>query len=384
MSWPVYSKQSDDAAQFIANPATAMRLTPVRRAVTAVSADLARIPIRVHTWTGNEYSEIHRSEAHALNRDWNSYHTAYEARRWLVSQAMLWGNSFAVISRTGTAVDSLIPLNAWNVTLNTAPDGTPVYSTSEYGEVACSDILHFRMLPTTRQMWGTSPVADAVRALQLGAMLETAGVEGFRAPGLGKLALSTQEVLGAEQVRAAQDAFKSAHSGPDGMLRPIIAQGGASIEQVGRSLVDQDWAAARRQVIEEVARAFGVPPFVLFSDSTTYTQEQARMYGESLAGYTAGFAEEIRRKLFPDEDVRVTFDMTTIQRGSFNEAMDGYTSAIQLGILTPNEVRKELGLPPLDGGDDMRVGPNMQSVPGGTKDADDLPPDGGAGISGQD
>ena len=208
-------------------------------------------------------------------------------------------------------------------------------------------------------MWGTSPVSDAVRSLQLAAMLETAGVEQFKMPGLGKLVLQTDEVLGASTIRSIQDAWKSAHSGSDGMLRPIVAQGGAKVEQVGRSLVDQDWANARKQAIEDVARAFGVPPFVLFSDTQAFTQEHARLYADSLLGYTVGFAAEMRRKLFPGEQVRLSFDTTAIQRGSFNEAMSGYQIAVQLGVMTPNEVRKEMGLPPVEGGDDMYVGPNM-------------------------
>lgn len=359
-----------------------MRLTPVRRAVTLISGDLARIPIKVHANIGGDQVELDDDRVDLLNGDFNEYHTAHEAKRWLFSQALLWGNSFAVINRVGATVDSIIPLNAWNVTLSPDPDGRPIYNTSEYGEVEGRDLLHFRMLPTTRQMWGTSPIADAVRALQLAAMLETAGVEQFRMPGVGKIAITTDEVLGSDTIRAMQEAFKSAHSGSDGMLRPIVAQGGAKVEQVGQRLVDQDWATARGQVVEEVARAFGVPPFVLFREMQVYTQEHARMYADSLSGYTAAFAAEIRRKLYPGESVRVSFDTTSLQRGSFNEAMQGYQNAIQLGIMTPNEVRRELGLPPMDGGDNMYVGPNMQGVPGGTNDDTEDPlPDGGAGVA---
>lgn len=376
MSWPTYSFASDSAASFTGNPPAAMRLTQVRRAVTLISQDLARIPIRAHRKANGEAVEYSDSRVDLLNDDWNEYHTAFEAKRWLFSQALLWGNSFAVISRRGSTVDSLIPMDPWNVSLNKSASGLPVYQTSEYGEVGCEDILHFRMLPTRRQMWGTSPVSDAVRSLQLAAMLETAGVEQFKMPGLGKLVLQTEEVLGASTIRSIQEAWKSAHSGSDGMLRPIVAQGGAKVEQVGRSLVDQDWANARKQAIEDVARAFGVPPFVLFSDTQAFTQEHARLYADSLLGYTVGFAAEMRRKLFPGEQVRLSFDTTAIQRGSFNEAMSGYQIAVQLGVMTPNEVRKEMGLPPVEGGDDMYVGPNMMQGSSEPEDAEqDLPPD---------
>jgi len=146
------------------------------------------------------------------------------------------------------------------------------------------------------------------------------------------------------------------------MLRPIIAQNGATISQVGRSLVDQEWIQGRRQAIEDVARVYGIPPYVLFSESSAgFTIEQARMYADSLAAYTDGWAAEISNKLFPGQPTRVAFDMTRMLRGSFGEAISAYKEAVQLGVMTPNDVRRELGLPPIEGGDEMYVGPNMKA-----------------------
>jgi phage portal protein BeeE len=67
-------------------------------------------------------------------------------------------------------------------------------------------------------------------------------------------------------------------------------------------------------------------------------------------------------------DYCVKFDKTALLRGSFNESMQAYREAVQLGVMTPNEVRKELGLAPIDGGDEMYVGPNMQTT-GGSDEA---------------
>jgi hypothetical protein len=48
--------------------------------------------------------------------------------------------------------------------------------------------------------------------------------------------------------------------------------------------------------------------------------------------------------------------------------MQAYKEAIQLGVMTPNEVRNELGMAPIDGGDSMFVGPNMEEKNGGAND----------------
>ena len=376
-SWPVYSPSvvANEAAAFASSPATALRLPAVRRAVVTVARDLARTNICLYRGDGEYRAKVYDApELDILNVQANEYQSAFEARQWLTATVLLHGNAFAVISRRGDALDSLICLNPWDVTLTHRPDGRPVYNTSEYGEVDHRDILHLRMPATRRQFWGVSPIADCARSLQLMSQLETAGIEAYRMAGLGKLSITTEEAIGAESVRAMQDAFKSAHSGAEGMLRPIIAQNGAKVDQVGQSLVDQDWIQGRTQAIEDVARALGVPPFVLFTDQATYTAENARMYAESLHGFAASFAAEIRSKLFDEPGLSVAYDFTTIQRGSFVEAMQGYREAIQLGVMTPNEVRSELGMPPVDGGDDMYVGPNM--LPGGSDD-NETPDSGG-------
>ena len=45
---------------------------------------------------------------------------------------------------------------------------------------------------------------------------------------------------------------------------------------------------------------------------------------------------------------------------AFSESMSAYQTAVQTSIMTPNEVRKELGLGASDGLDEFFAGPNMQ------------------------
>jgi phage portal protein BeeE len=93
------------------------------------------------------------------------------------------------------------------------------------------------------------------------------------------------------------------------------------------------------------------------------------MYADSLAAYTDAWGAELSSKLF-GPGYCIKFDKTALLRGSFNESMQAYREAVQLGVMTPNEVRRELGLPPIDGGNEMYVGPNMQATTGGSDDAE--------------
>ena len=346
-----------------------MRLPAVRRAVNVISGDLARMPVKAYQYQVDEWIDVGRDPITiALNEQASEYHTATEWKRWAFSQTLLWGNSFTLISRRANSFDQFIPLNHADVQMNRNTDGSYFYTTSEYGDVSPADVIHLKMPSSIRQLWGDSPIAEAARTLSLSSSLETAGLQQYRMPGMGKISIQTQESLGAESVRKMALAFTTGHSGPEGMLRPIIAQNGATVHQVGKSLVDQDWISGRKQAIEDIARVFGIPPYILFSESgAAFTSEQSRMYADSLATYTDAWSSEISSKLYGD-DYKIKFDTTSLLRGSFNESMQAYKEAIQLGVMTPNEVRNELGMAPIDGGDSMFVGPNMEEKNGGAND----------------
>ena len=359
---------------FSSNPPAAMRIPAVHRAVSSISGDLARVPIIVSSYDYDEdrWVRFERSELPGiysiLNDEANQFQTASDFKTWMLQMALLWGNSFAVISRKNNDVYQLIPQESSAVQLIRNTDGGWIYNTAEYGEVPPEDMLHFRMPGTTRLGWGDSPIASGSNALVLARLLEIAGIEQYRMPGIGKCVIATEEAVGSEGVKAMQSAFQAAHSGPDGMLRPIIVQNGASVSQIGQSLVDNDWINGRKSAVEDVARIYGIPPFVLYAETNnTFTLEESRAYGQSLQNYAARFGAEMSCKLFPGEpDVRVTFDISTMMRGTFSESVTAYQTAIQTGIMVPNEARAELGLPPIEGGDDLYVGPNMQN--GGTND----------------
>ena len=160
---------------------------------------ISRMPVKVYAYVGDAWEDLGRTnEVEKLTEQASEYHTANEFSRWAFSQALLWGNCCA-ISRSGSQVEKLIPLGNADVTLNRAEDGTWYYGTSEYGNVSVSDMLHFRMPCAVKQLWGDSPVVDAARAIALNAELETAGLEQYRMPGMGKISITTDEAVGRRQ-----------------------------------------------------------------------------------------------------------------------------------------------------------------------------------------
>jgi hypothetical protein len=58
----------------------------------------------------------------------------------------------------------------------------------------------------------------------------------------------------------------------------------------------------------------------------------------------------------------VWFDTAPLVRGTFSEQVGAIQTAIQSGIMTRNEARAMMGYTPIEGGDEVLIGPNMLPV----------------------
>lgn len=361
------------ANDVVADPYTALGLCPVQRAVSVVAGDVARLPIQIQKYNDGRWEECdeYPDLDDILNQHTNKYFTSHEWRRHMMTNAMVWGNAFSLISRVAGEVDELIPVRPWDVQLLPDADrGGWYYRSSEYGDLDPKDVVHWRMPAHQRMLWGESPIVVARRAIELGAQQEIAGMQAFKMPGLGKIAITTKETVGADAIRAMQDAFKYAHGTVEGMLRPIVVQNESDVKQVGQSLTDQDWIAARRFTINQVSQMYGVPPQYLYNlenSTQEQTSEMSRAYVDTCLGsYLASIQTELGFKLLPGREsegrYRVWFDTAPLVRGTFSEQVTAIQTAIQSGIMTRNEARAMMGYTPIEGGDEVLIGPNMLPV----------------------
>lgn len=365
----------------VSDPLQALGYTPVQRAISSIAIDLSRCGLVVQDREGVSWqNEEEQSDlAYTLNEDPNEFQNSTDWLGWMVNQCLLYGNSFSLISRRGSTVDQLIPLRSHEMQLMVEANGSWYYNSSEWGKLPVEDVLHFRAPQYKRVGWGDSPTALASESIALGILMDQGAVDAWRTPGLAKVKIEVEEAVGAERVRAMQDSYTSVHATRDGVLKPVIVQNGSTVDTIGSNLSEMEWSVGRREVIADIARAYGIPPFVLFQDSdTAWSEEESRLYAAGLGQWADRFAREMTTKLLDSGDQRVRFDMSRLMRGGFAESMTAYQTAIQSSVMTPNEVRRELGLSAEDGLDEFFAGPNMMQgdeEPEGSEDAPTEEPD---------
>lgn len=333
---------------------TAEQNLAVYSAVKLISGDLGRLPVTVQ---GGELSQDLMDYPNDKECRWDFFqkHVRY---------LMLYGNSFALISRNGfgevVGLISCTPQEISMVNIDEDP-GNFKYRHSLFGNIDPKDILHWRV-QGDKPFFGTSPIIEAARALNLAKIQEDAGEAMYRVPGMGKIALSSPEAIGPEMVAKLQDAFANKHGGQNGHLMPIITQGDMNVSQVGQSLSDSEWTTARRFSITEVSRLYRIPPAFLYDlDKSTLENSAAQMrsyVSTCLEHWAERIACEFRLKLGTD----LAFDYNGLLRGTLKEQTEALRMAVDAGIMTPNECRAQLGLEPHPDGEDLMISKNYEQA----------------------
>ena len=272
----------------------------------------------------------------------------------------LYGNSFALISRNGfgevVELISCLPSEISMIQVDQDPSNF-VYNHATYGPIEPKDILAWR-IQGARPFWGTSPIVDAARALNLAQIQENAGESMYRTPGLGKVAIESPESISPDMVAKLQAAFARKHGGAEGHLTPIIVQGGMEVSQVGQSLSDSEWTTARAFSINEVGRLYSVPPSFLYDLNNSNLEQSAAQMKSYVSTCLAHWAAIINSEFQLKLGTCVKWDTKTLLQGTLKEQTEALRMAVDAGMMTPNECRETLGLEAHPAGEDLMISKN--------------------------
>lgn len=336
----------------------------VVRAINLISADIGRLPVRVFD---SENAEIVGHPVAALmNGEASRWQTGFELRRFATSVALTRGNGFALIRRASDgSVAELQPVPA-DAFVGELTENGMTYRLQDT-VLQQDQVLHVGCYPDPRQpCWYRSPIDAAKPAFDLAADQDAAHAALTRSGSMGKIAIMHPGGLSDESVEAIRDAWTNMHARADGASRPLILREGMKAERISQETTSTA-LDSRRFSVQEIARAFGVPPEMLFQQgggALSSQAETARAYADgAIAAWVSAWETELTRKLCrPGE--RVRFDVSPITRGNLRDQGMSYSKLVLAGVMSPNDARHALGLAKVPGLDTPTV-----SMPGGASAA---------------
>ena len=307
----------------------AMRLSAVYRAVELISDSVAMLPIYVQFTDNDGYKTRYNEHStnKLLNEQPNKLMTRYQFIKLLMIDVMLKGNGFAYIRRDdiGNCIE-LVYLSPDTVTI-------------DYNELTRE--LKYRCNTVT----GIIEHCNMIHLVKYSAD----GVHGI------SILQKVQGQLSDAQKQQIKSSWNSTYNGENSGL--AVIQGNMDYQQIAVNAADAQLLESRLFNITDIARFFGLSPVLLGdlskSSYSTLEQSQLQFLSQTLQPYISMIEQEFSRKIFrPSElNLSVNIDEKALIMTDKAALSAYYVQLLQNGIMSANEIRKELGLPAIEGGD---------------------------------
>ena len=340
------------------NNYSAMNISAVYRATELISESIAMLPIKIKI-TDKEHKE--ELESHSLNLVFQNKYglmTRFNFIKLLIQSVILRGNGFAYIDRAedGT-VKALrfLESNDVNIFYKKGKEES-LYYTCNYikGKIEPINMIHL-VKNSYDGVNGVSLISYASRSINLANSTENSANNFFKSGCNLSGVLTVQGQLTDRQKNDIRTSWNQAYTnGGSGLA---ILQGNMEYKPIQLSASDSQLLESRSYNVQDIARFFGINPILLgdlsHSSYSTLEAAQQEFLLHTLQPYIVMVEEEFTRKLTKpsEKNIEINLDETAILKTDKSALAKYYSTLLQNGVLCVNEVRKELGLSPINGGD---------------------------------
>lgn len=342
---------------------TNLRNSDVFTAIKIIASDIASSPLQVvKKGMPQDENEI----VHLMNTKPNSEMDGWHFKFSLAANMLLNGNSFAEIVREDGKVKELHLLPNSSVTVKQNDSGKISYQIGDKKrKKAPEDVLHFKYF-TQDGLTGLSPLyalKDEVKIQKAGNKtwfsFFTRGVNGT---GILKVQKSD---LDNNAKTAIREKFEAANGG-ENSLRTIILDDTMDYKtleintDVLKLVNSSDWTS------KQIAKCFGIPVERLGVENIHSSNAQSNLLylKNTLIHYFNVFTSEMNVKLLSQEGLGYRFNTDYLMETDPETMITNTLKQVQGSMLTINEGRAKLGLPPVDGGDRLLASLNYTYLDG--------------------
>jgi HK97 family phage portal protein len=343
----------------------ALTVPAVWAAVAFLSRTLAALPLHAYRSTKEGPKRVGGKLETVVHDAPNEEQDSFKFRQWFWQQVFTGGRGLAWIERTPQGVEALWPMDPTKTVIKRV-GGRTVYQFSDSGrtfkEYPAVDVIDVPFMLKSDGIKHYGPIAQASKAIQLAIAMNDYGSNFFAGGGVPPLALTGPLPAGAEAMKRAQADIKRSVDAAKNANEPVFPiPPGYELKPVGIDPAKGQMVDARRFQVEEIARAYQLPP-VFLQDLTRATFTNAEQQDLHLVKHLIGqWAEalegEMNLKLFTrgNSGRYVEHNLDGLLRGDYKTRMEGMSRAVQTGLLTPNEGRALDNRQPMDGGDKLYI-----------------------------
>lgn len=336
---------------------SALALSAVFGCVRIIAETVSGIPLSTYVLRKGQWVEEPTDELYTLLQVRpNPHMTHIDFWEAVLLNLTLRGNGYALILRNDMGMPiGVYPLAASQVQPIVLRDGTGWYIYNLDGVqtlYAEEDILHFRIFGNGRI--GVSPLEYGAMSMGLASAADTYAGNFYQRGAKPGGVLQIDRILTPKQRSELRESFKEVHESVDNAHKLFVLEAGMKYQQVQLSPEGAQLIDTRKFNVNDVARFFGVPAFLLnqsegsTSWGTGLEQQMLGFYNLTIAPYTRRIAATCRQKLIPLQEQRrrkVGYDFDELMAVDLKAKAEYYTKLTTAGIMTRNEARERILLP---------------------------------------
>jgi HK97 family phage portal protein len=336
----------------------ALSVPAVHSAICLIAETLASFVMRVYEGDGTERQvELDAPQA-GLFQDPGEGLTSFDLWSDTATSVEVDGNAFTYKVRDGRQVVELYPLPADVMCVRRERRGGPKIIEARFDGVTVNvtrDVIHTRGWSPIAAASGVNTLGLHERTLRGAMSLDEFRGRWFNSDATPNVVLSHPANMTPEQRTDARSSWNARHSGPYGD-RVGVVWGGWEVKQLNASMQDAEASSLIDSDVREVARMFRIIPAGLLGAALEMDAlPPAEVISDQFWRFTImPRARRIERSfsadrdLFPDRRVYARFDPTDLLRGDIATTVSKIHQLKQVGMITANEGRAELGYPPSD------------------------------------
>lgn len=335
----------------VVNISSALNVPAVAAATMFLSRTLAVLPRHAYRHTDEGPKRLTGKLQVIVHHSPNDEMGATKFWQYFWQQVFTGGRGLAWIERSSpTTIEALWPLDPTKTTVK-RHGGKLVY-TFEKKEYPAADIIDLPFALKEDLVSHHGPVALATKAIQLALAMNDYASTFFAGGGIPPLALVGPVAKDGPAMQRQMADLNRVVDAAKQSARPIFPMPpGYELKPVGFDPEKGQMTDARRFQVEEIARAYQLPP-VFLQDLTRATFTNAEQQDLHLVKHLVGqwaqaLEDELNLKLFGrfNRGRYIEHNIDGLLRGDFKSRIEGIARGIQSGLMEPNRGRALMNWP---------------------------------------
>lgn len=338
-----------------------MQITAAYACVNLIAGAISALPINLFSQAANgDRDQLYNDDLWwLLNEQFLPRWSASAGWEYLAASLLFHGDAFAPIVRRGSKIVGIEPVHPRSVEVLVTPDRMRlVYRVQrEFGGYEVfdqDDMLHVPGFGFNG-FRGLSPLRHAL-SVSGGVALAMQDYAGrfFTNGARPDVVITTEQTLNQEQAEQLKARWMQLYSGYAAAHQPAVFGNGAKIAPLTMSAEDSQLLETRKFQIEEIARIYGVPPFMIgHVEKTSSWGSGVESMGQGFVRFTLRqhlhkFQTEINRKFFRAAGTVAEFDTFELERADMKTMFESFRVGVgragEPGFMTAEEVRRKLNL----------------------------------------